>query len=548
MNKDKFDEFDKARGDDSGDMPSEVFRDDVWEDSEPGRTTGQDSPLAFVTNWFSGLRRHCDAEKDEKGNGAEDGASGLPPEDGDGFKDDFRRNWKKYALAGLFLLLLFNVIWTLMENRIALVRVEMSEKLAAVEEMKKDLEAFGESLIRKSEDPSAMGALQNTLTELDRELTGIRDLISGDRQVLARHEGYIRRFISDRTAELRRDARYLRGYERLLSEGVSADLPSLSGVAPAAAEKESPGPVKSTLQLTQDSLNITKDTLAITRDSLDKTRAELLKKEKDNAALASELGRARDALFSLESKMAETDRNYREQAMDLSRTKADFAIRDKETSDLKLEMAGVRESLAEKAAEIEALRASSAGKDQEIQSMEAKIAELGQSLTAREGEMASAAEEISKVRDQVVEKARALSEKTGLLEAAKKEMEELKTASAKLKDDSDKASEEKDALLAEAQSKIDELEARLNEIQGQSDKAGEELESLKQALEAKQAELDDAVRSIGAHEERQKALEERIAVLETPSGPSDGEPADEEPADSESEETPESDENTQPQE
>ena len=97
-----------------------------------------------------------------------------------------------------------------------------------------------------------------------------------------------------------------------------------------AVMEEAVGPVKSTLQLTQDSLSITRDTLAITRDSLEKTRDDLLMREKDNAALAADLENARKELMVLEAKVIELENKYKDQSLDLSQTKADLAVSEKE--------------------------------------------------------------------------------------------------------------------------------------------------------------------------------------------------------------------------
>ncbi len=527
-------------------MSSDAFREDVWEEPESSscaggdgngdRTSDEESPLAFVTNWFSGLRWFNGGEDAEKGERTKNTCccSGSGENGGmDDFKDDFRRNWKKYAIGGLVLLILFNVVWTLMESRIGSISGDLARQTAAVEEIKKDLEAVKGVLAEKvaAMDEALKGAtstiegLQASLAEFDRNLDDLDGKVSDDRLVLAKHEGYLRQFVADRKAELRKYSRDLRAYEILLAEGASMDVPSVPMIAVAPMVEESVGPVKSTLQLTQDSLSITRDTLAITRDSLEKTRADLLKKEKDNAALNADLDRARKELLALESKVVEFERKYKDQSLDLSRIKADFAVSEKETSDLKLEIAKTQGSLkeemdkaqkalTEKTAELDRFRASLAEKDEQVKSLEAKIAELGESVAAKDGEIASMKEEVSKVKDDVVAKARDLSEKSGLLETTKKEFADMQDASAKLKEDFEKAVAEKDALLAEAQSKIDGLVAKLREAEGLSDKTGEEVESLKQALEAKQAELADAIRSISAHEERQKALEEKLAVLE----------------------------------
>ncbi|SMG14998.1 coiled-coil domain-containing protein [Dethiosulfovibrio salsuginis] len=543
------------------DMSSGAFQEDVWDADSAQSCTKEkkcatpedESPLASITNWFNGLQLfNQDGDKKDKGpktgnsgsNGGSDGGEGNKfVED---MKEELTKNWRKYAIVGLVLLILFNVVWTLMDSRIGSVADEGAKQAAAVQELKKELEAVKATLADKvtAMDEAIKGAgvaiegIQGSLTTFEEDLKAFDEKASDDRMVIARHDEYIRQTVADRKAELRKYARDLRVYESLLGEGGAISLPSVPMVAAAAVMEEAVGPVKSTLQLTQDSLSITRDTLAITRDSLEKTRADLLKKEKDNAALTADLESSRRDLLALETKVAELERKYKDQSLDLSQTKADLAVSEKEASDLKLEISKTQGSLREeiekakealnaKGAEIESVQATLAERDEQVKALEAKVAELEASLNEKSEALSSVTEELNAVKEDSTAKAKDLSEKSGLFETVQKELEELKASSESMKADFEKSMEEKEAALTEAKAKVEELVEKLKNFEGLSEKNVEEVEALKQALEMKQAELNEAIASIRAHEERQKALEDKLMILENqaPAAPAEAKPA-----------------------
>ena len=77
------------------------------------------------------------------------------------------------------------------------------------------------------------------------------------------------------------------------------------------------------------------------------------------------------------------------------------------------------------------------------------------------------------------------------------------------------------------------MSAKLKDFEGTfREEAARKSTPLKQALEMKQAELNEAIGSIKAHEERQKALEEKLMALEknAPAEPATEAPAVEKPA------------------
>ena len=532
------------------DVSSGAFQEDVWEadsaqsccgkEKEKCATPEDESPLASITNWFNSLQLfNQDGDGDKKDNGPKAGKSGSNGGGNGGnnkgledLKEELAKNWKKYAIFGLVLLILFNVVWTLMDSRIGSVAEHGTKQAATVQELKKELEAVKATLADKvtAMDDAIKGAgaaiegIQGSLAALEVDLKAFDERASDDRLVIARHDEYIRQTVADRKAELRKYAKDLRVYESLLGEGGVLSLPSVPMVA-AAVMEESVGPVKSTLQLTQDSLSITRDTLAITRDSLEKTRADLLMREKDNAALTADLDSARRDLIALEAKVAELESKYKDQSLDLSKTKADLAVSEKETSDLKLEISKTqgslreeiekaKEALNEKGAEIESVQAALAERDEQVKALETKVAELEASISEKSEAISTLTEELEAVKADSVTKAQDLSEKSGLFETVQKELEELKASSETLKADFEKSMEEKEAKLSEAKAKIEELVEQLKETEGLSEKNVEEVEALKQALEMKQAELNEAIGSIRAHEERQKALEDKLMILE----------------------------------
>ncbi|PIE54426.1 MAG: hypothetical protein CSA35_05630 [Dethiosulfovibrio peptidovorans] len=511
-------------------MPSSGdFREEVWEDQDEVRegvrktdvSEEEGGALSFLTNWFSGLKwlSGDDEQFSEDEREADESKESMMP--------DFKKNWKKYAIAALVLLVFFNVIWTLMDKRIGSTSGSLAQQEKVIASLKKEVAELKSSLAASVDVAlkEANQTVQSSLKGFDKDLAGLKDTVSSDRLVLARHEEYLRRSVADRKSELRTYARSLRSCEQLLTEGGSLPLPAVRRSKLVQKDEKAQGPIKSTLQLTQDSLSITKETLAITRDALDKARADIVKREKDNAALVSQLESAKRDLLAAKDKAAQAERSFKEQAVTLSTVKADLAVSQKGLSDLKLNASKAKDilneqkksaerALAIKDADIKKLKAVIASRDQELKGLEAASAKLRSLAEESKGQLVSLKEELTALKADVVKKAKELSEKSALLESARKVADQMTQASAAAKEALAKATAEKDKLLSQAQSKVDGFVAQLKDAELFSSKAQEEIEALKQQLQAKTAQLTEALQSISAHEERQRALEEKISVLE----------------------------------
>ena len=137
--------------------------------------------MASITNWFNSLQLFNQGGDDGKKD--KDTKTGKTGNNGGGdnkameeFKDELIKNWKKYAVGGLVLLILFNVVWTLMDSRIGSVAENGAKQAAMVQELKKELE-------------SVKATLADKVTAMDEAIKGASAAIEGIQGSLTAFEG-----------------------------------------------------------------------------------------------------------------------------------------------------------------------------------------------------------------------------------------------------------------------------------------------------------------------------------------------------------------------